>query len=235
VIGALGISWSRLLIKALACSDSNCEGVWVGPRVCGLKIPLATLPSPGRLGEPRPECAIVNLSPDLSSIAKMLNVDQATVRTVLMSWGPGKVDAELFIDGKVFNGKKSAATLIPPAFGLAGVNLHPWIGWGSVTLLECLCCKSGNADPREPPGWAVGAPLRSLCRWRFHTQIVLLALGCQLLSQEFLYSRDFGIPLSQLFFGQEGSDVLSNRVLIGCNPSNKIFIRSVWMISLVLP
>jgi hypothetical protein len=25
------------------------------------------------------------------------------------------------------------ATLIPPAFGLAGVNLHPWTGWGSVT------------------------------------------------------------------------------------------------------
>ena len=27
----------------------------------------------------------------------------------------------------------SAATLIPPAFGLAGVNLHTWTGWGSVT------------------------------------------------------------------------------------------------------
>ena len=28
---------------------------------------------------------------------------------------------------------RSAATLIPPAFGLAGVNLHTWTGWGSVT------------------------------------------------------------------------------------------------------
>ncbi|MGH8194294.1 MAG: hypothetical protein ACREQ8_07845, partial [Woeseiaceae bacterium] len=28
---------------------------------------------------------------------------------------------------------KSAATLLPPAFGLAGVNLHTWTGWGSVT------------------------------------------------------------------------------------------------------
>jgi hypothetical protein len=26
----------------------------------------------------------------------------------------------------------TAATLIPPAFGLAGVNLHTWTGWGSV-------------------------------------------------------------------------------------------------------
>jgi CxxC motif-containing protein (DUF1111 family) len=28
---------------------------------------------------------------------------------------------------------KTAATLIPPAFGLAGVNLHTYTGWGSVT------------------------------------------------------------------------------------------------------
>ena len=77
--------------------------------------------------------AIINLSPDLSSVAKILGVDQNTVRTVLTSWGPGKFDAELFMDGKAFKGNKSAATLIPPAFGLAGVNLHTWTGWGSVT------------------------------------------------------------------------------------------------------
>lgn len=77
--------------------------------------------------------AIVNLSPDLSSVAKVLGVDQSVVRTVLTSWGPGKFDAELFMDGKAFNGHKSAATLIPPAFGLAGFNLHTWTGWGSVT------------------------------------------------------------------------------------------------------
>ena len=57
----------------------------------------------------------------------------ATVHKVLNAWGPGKFDAELFLDGKAFqpNGR-SAATLIPPAFGLAGVNLHTWTGWGSV-------------------------------------------------------------------------------------------------------
>ncbi len=53
---------------------------------------------------------------------------------MLRSWGPGKFDAELLLDGKAFRpGGKSAATLIPPAFGLAGVNLHTWTGWGSVT------------------------------------------------------------------------------------------------------
>jgi len=38
------------------------------------------------------------------------------------------------MDGKAFRPDgKSASTLIPPAFGLAGVNLHTWTGWGSVT------------------------------------------------------------------------------------------------------
>jgi hypothetical protein len=76
---------------------------------------------------------IASLGPDLSVVAKLLGTDQATVRKVLRSWGPGKFDAELFMDGKAFNGSQSAATLIPPAFGLAGVNLHTWTGWGSVT------------------------------------------------------------------------------------------------------
>jgi hypothetical protein len=62
------------------------------------------------------------------------SIDAPTVRKVLRSWGPGKFDAELLLDGKAFHPDgKSAATLIPPAFGLAGVNLHTWTGWGSVT------------------------------------------------------------------------------------------------------
>jgi cytochrome c5 len=78
--------------------------------------------------------AIVALSPNLKPVTDLLGVDDATVRTVLQSWGPGKFDAELFLDGKAFRPDgKSAATLIPPAFGLAGVNLHTWTGWGSVT------------------------------------------------------------------------------------------------------
>jgi len=77
--------------------------------------------------------AIAALSPDLSAVASLLGVDQTTVRTVLNSWGPGKFDAELFMDGKAFRPDgKTAATLIPPAFGLAGVNLHTYTGWGSV-------------------------------------------------------------------------------------------------------
>jgi hypothetical protein len=78
--------------------------------------------------------AIVALAPRLESVASLLGVDVPTVRAVLNSWGPGKFDAVLFVDGKPFRPDgKSAAVLIPPAFGLAGVNLHTWTGWGGVS------------------------------------------------------------------------------------------------------
>src|SRR5215813_13209689 len=77
--------------------------------------------------------AIIGFAPNLQPIATLLHTDVATVHKVLNAWGPGKFDAELSLDGKGFqpNGS-SAATLIPPAFGLAGVNLHTWTGWGSI-------------------------------------------------------------------------------------------------------
>lgn len=76
---------------------------------------------------------IVALAPNLNPFAELLDTSEDTVRTVLTSWGPGKFDAELILDGKAFRPDgKSAATLIPPAFGLAGVNLHTWTGWGSI-------------------------------------------------------------------------------------------------------
>jgi cytochrome c peroxidase len=83
--------------------------------------------------------AIIALAPDLSVPASLLGLDQAIVRAVLSSWGPGKFDAELFLDGKPFqpNGK-SAAVLIPPAFSLAGVNLGTWTGFGSTTYWNAL-------------------------------------------------------------------------------------------------
>lgn len=79
--------------------------------------------------------AIVSLAPDLSAVTSLLGVDDAAVKKVLASWGPGKFDAELNLDGKAFRPDgKPAATLIPPAYGLAGVNLHTWGGgWGTVT------------------------------------------------------------------------------------------------------
>jgi hypothetical protein len=79
--------------------------------------------------------AIAASAADLSAFVKMLEVDEATVKKVLTSWGPGKFDAELNLDGKAFRPDgKPAATLNPAAFGLAGVNNHTWTGgWGTVS------------------------------------------------------------------------------------------------------
>jgi hypothetical protein len=88
--------------------------------------------------------AITALAPNLQPIADLLGVDVQTVTTVLNSWGPGKFDAELLLDGKAFNPQQvtdgvvtgtnvSGATLLPNAFGLAGYNQHTWTGaWGNV-------------------------------------------------------------------------------------------------------
>ena len=87
---------------------------------------------------------IVAAAPNLSPFSTLLGVSEATVRAVLNSWGPGKFDAELILDGKAFNPQQitdgvvtgtnvPGATLIPNAFGLAGYNEHTWTGsWGSV-------------------------------------------------------------------------------------------------------
>src|SRR4051812_21547382 len=87
--------------------------------------------------------AIVSLAPNLQPVAAILGVDVPTLKQVLGSWGPGKFDAEVFMDGNPFNpapsppgilppANSSGATLIPAAFGLRGVNLHTYTGWGSV-------------------------------------------------------------------------------------------------------
>src|SRR5262249_21751311 len=64
--------------------------------------------------------ATIASAPNLQPLATLLNVDVATVQKVLNSWGPGKFDAELLLDGKGFRPDgKPAATMIPNSFGLA--------------------------------------------------------------------------------------------------------------------
>ena len=88
--------------------------------------------------------AIISLAPDKKPITDLLKVDEATVNKVLASWGPGKFDAELFLDGKGFRPDgKSAATLIPAAFGLDGVNLHTYTGWGSIPYWNAFVANLG--------------------------------------------------------------------------------------------
>ncbi len=76
---------------------------------------------------------IISLSPDTKAVTDLLGVNKETLLKVLKSWGPGRFDATIFMDGKAFRPDgKTAATLIPPAYGLAGINLHTFEGWGSV-------------------------------------------------------------------------------------------------------
>lgn len=78
--------------------------------------------------------AIVALAPDLKVLTDLLGANDPTVRKVLNSFGPGKFDAVLVQDGKVARPDGMPATvLIPAAFGLAGVNLSTYNGWGTVT------------------------------------------------------------------------------------------------------
>jgi len=83
--------------------------------------------------------SIIAAAPNIKPITDLLRIVHPTitdeqVRAVLHSWGPGKFDAELLLDGKATRPDGGpAATLIPNAFGLAGYNLHTWTGgWGTV-------------------------------------------------------------------------------------------------------
>jgi hypothetical protein len=85
--------------------------------------------------------AIIAAAPNLQPMVDLLRnapsltaLTEEQLRELLRTWGPGKFDAEVLHDGKAINPEtgQSGATLLPPAFGLAGVNLHTFTGFGSV-------------------------------------------------------------------------------------------------------
>jgi len=84
--------------------------------------------------------AIIALAPNIKPLTDLLKIvhptiDDVQVRAVLNTWGPGRFDAELILDGKATRPDGgNASTLNPNAYGLAGFNLHTWTGgWGTVT------------------------------------------------------------------------------------------------------
>jgi len=78
--------------------------------------------------------AIISLTDNASPIANMLHVNEPTLRSVLSAWGPGKFAAVLFMDGKALRPDgKVAANLIPAAFGLKGIDLTTYTGWGDIS------------------------------------------------------------------------------------------------------
>jgi len=78
--------------------------------------------------------AIISLTDNASPITNMLHVNEPTLRSVLSAWGPGKFAAILFMDGKALRPDgKVAANLIPAAFGLKGIDLTTYTGWGDIS------------------------------------------------------------------------------------------------------
>jgi hypothetical protein len=98
---------------------------------------------------------IISLTDNAKPIADMLHVDEPTLRKVLGDWGPGKFAAVLFMDGKALRPDgKVAANLIPAAFGLRGIGLTTYTGWGDISYWNSFVAnlemhgKGNFSDPR---------------------------------------------------------------------------------------
>jgi len=98
---------------------------------------------------------IVSLSDNVQPIADLLHVDEPTLRNVLGLWGPGRYAAVLFVDGKAFRPDgRVAANLIPAAFGLKGLELTTYTGWGDISYWNAFVGvlqmhgKGSFSDPR---------------------------------------------------------------------------------------
>jgi hypothetical protein len=126
-------------VTAFANPDGSVKSMGIQCALCHSTVDDSFAPGIGKRldGWPNRDLnvgAIVSLAPNLKPFTDLLGVDVETVKKVLASWGPGRYDAELNKDGKAFRPDgKQAGTLLPPAFGLAGVNLSTWTGFGSVT------------------------------------------------------------------------------------------------------
>jgi hypothetical protein len=148
-------------VKGFFSADGkSLKSIGVQCALCHSTVDDAFMPGIGRRldGWPNRDLdvgAITAGAPDLSAFTRMLEVGEESVKKALGSWGPGKFDAELNLDGKAFRPDgKPAATLNPPAFGLAGVNNHTWTGgWGTVTYWNAYVANlemHGKGSLRDP-------------------------------------------------------------------------------------
>ena len=99
--------------------------------------------------------AIISLTDNAQPIADLLHVDEGTLRNVLAAWGPGKYNAVLNMDGKALRDDGTVvANLIPAAFGLKGIELTTYTGWGDISYWNAFVAnlqmhgKGNFSDPR---------------------------------------------------------------------------------------
>src|SRR5262245_116885 len=126
-------------VKGFTGEDGQVRSVGITCAICHSTVDNAFAPGIGRrldgwANRDLDVGKIISLAPEVKPLTDRLGVSEADLKKVLLSWGPGKFDAELLHDGKATRPDgKPAATLLPAAFGLSGVNSHTWTGWGSVT------------------------------------------------------------------------------------------------------
>src|SRR5262245_4480756 len=126
-------------VKGFLTEDGKVQSVGITCAICHSTVDNAFAPGIGRrldgwANRDLDVGKIISLAPEVKPLTDRLGVSEVDLKKVLLSWGPGKFDAELLHDGKATRPDgKPAATLLPAAFGLAGVNSHTYTGWGSVT------------------------------------------------------------------------------------------------------
>jgi hypothetical protein len=120
-VALLGLD-AVLGLKATVVGDTQITRIGTTCALCHSTVDNSVMPGIGKRldGWPNRDLnpgAILALSPALQDPA---------VQAVLLSWGPGKYDARWNRDG--LNGP----VVIPPAYGLLGVDLATWTGEGSI-------------------------------------------------------------------------------------------------------
>jgi cytochrome c553 len=112
--------------------DGEVTSIGITCALCHSTVDDSAMPGVGaRLdGHPNRQLnagAIIAATPGVGALAESLGITTATLKTVLMSWGPGKYDARTNQDGESF------PVLIPPAYGLADVALETYTGEGPIS------------------------------------------------------------------------------------------------------
>jgi hypothetical protein len=126
-------------VKGNFNNDNTLKSIGITCAICHSTVDNSFAPGIGKRldGWPNRDLnvgKIISLTDNAQPIADLLHVDEPTLRTVLEGWGPGKFAAVLFMDGKAFRPDGTvAANLIPAAFGLKGVDLTTYTGWGDIS------------------------------------------------------------------------------------------------------
>ena len=94
-------------VKGIFDKNGSLKSMGLSCAVCHSTVDDSFAPGIGRRldGWPNRDLnvgAIISLAPDKKPLTDLLKVDEATLGKVLASWGPGKFDAEVFLDGKAF-------------------------------------------------------------------------------------------------------------------------------------